>query len=368
MRRFETLDGLRGVAAIVVMVMHASETAHLSLFRNGGLAVDFFFILSGFVLAHAYTGRAGLTFGPFMLKRLVRLYPMFLFGLMLGAVALFVAIAAGTTTLSPAWGAVSVALNLVYLPFFNAFAVTPMGGAPVVGGVFPANPPQWSLHFELVANLFFLTLLRCSTRVLAAISLASLVLLVAFARYVEHRSGVPGLSIFMGWSTGNFIGGFPRVMYGFVAGMVLHRAVSSRTFDRVEAALARVPLAEIAIMAAIAVVLGFGPDRLRGAYHLAVVLVLAPVLVFAGAAVEPPAGRRMALVKWLGWISYPIYCVHVPVLMLLGSAAQAGYLPVSAVLPLTIVLAFVLAAIGAAWFDEPVRARINAWLKQRRTA
>ena len=81
MKRYEALNGMRGVAAICVMLMHASEYLQHDLLPQASLAVDFFFVLSGFVIAHAYGTRRHGIFAEFMSRRMVRLYPLFIFGL-----------------------------------------------------------------------------------------------------------------------------------------------------------------------------------------------------------------------------------------------------------------------------------------------
>jgi peptidoglycan/LPS O-acetylase OafA/YrhL len=148
-KRYDVLDGMRGVAAICVMVMHASGAL-----GNSIIAVDLFFILSGFVIAHSYGGRVDMGLGKFMRRRLIRPYPMFLLGMALGWLSLAVAHHLGTTSISGREIAASVLTNALYLPYVAQQAIVP--NLPI----FPANPPAWSLFFELVANLFFLPLMK----------------------------------------------------------------------------------------------------------------------------------------------------------------------------------------------------------------
>lgn len=88
--RFEILDGLRGVAAMIVVAFHLFETysagpAH-QILNHGYLAVDFFFILSGFVIGYAYDNRWDrMTVWDFFKRRLIRLQPMVILGTLIGA-------------------------------------------------------------------------------------------------------------------------------------------------------------------------------------------------------------------------------------------------------------------------------------------
>ena len=88
---YDILDGLRGVAALIVIVYHVFELHAGTPVPHGYLAVDFFFILSGFVIGYAYDGRWGkMTTGGFFKRRLIRLHPMVVMGALIGAVTFLV--------------------------------------------------------------------------------------------------------------------------------------------------------------------------------------------------------------------------------------------------------------------------------------
>jgi peptidoglycan/LPS O-acetylase OafA/YrhL len=140
------LDGLRGLAALAVALFHAAiffPALTVIAPANGYLAVDFFFVLSGFVLAHAYSERfaKGMTACAFMGRRLRRLYPLYLLSLALwlplGIRGLM------SRTLDPRQTIIAAVAALLYLPAPQSFLV------------YPLNPPTWSLFYELAANLFF---------------------------------------------------------------------------------------------------------------------------------------------------------------------------------------------------------------------
>lgn len=97
---YELLDGLRGVAALLVVFYHIFEGLSfaaggtlITVINHGYLAVDFFFILSGFVIGYAYDDRLGksMSLGNFFKRRLIRLHPMIVMGSCAGCDILSVA-------------------------------------------------------------------------------------------------------------------------------------------------------------------------------------------------------------------------------------------------------------------------------------
>jgi peptidoglycan/LPS O-acetylase OafA/YrhL len=96
-RAFPAMDGIRGIAAILVALFHFRATfLHYdnNVIGDGYLAVDLFFVLSGFVLAHAYEHRfaRGMTTFEFMRARVIRLYPLYFVGLAIASMAMFAGI------------------------------------------------------------------------------------------------------------------------------------------------------------------------------------------------------------------------------------------------------------------------------------
>lgn len=156
---YDILDGLRGVAALLVVVFHLCEahaTSHFDqLLNHGYLAVDFFFILSGFVIGYAYDDRLGktMTIGNFFKRRLIRLHPMIIMGVVLGAIAFFI-------QGSAQWDGKHVATSAVMLSMLCAmFFIPALPGARYEvrgnGEMFPLNGPNWSLFFEYIGNILY---------------------------------------------------------------------------------------------------------------------------------------------------------------------------------------------------------------------
>lgn len=309
--RFLALDGLRGVAALLVLFYHAvGPTYGLDGFRGLFLAVDFFFMLSGFVVASAYEKRlaGGLTLAGFARIRAARLYPTIAAGVLLGALAWLVAGHGLAATL----GATALALLLV-----------PNLRDPV--GLFPTNGPAWSLFYEVAANLLHAVALRhCRLPVLLALAVTAYALLLV----LTWGKG----SMTLGMTGGAFWGGFPRVLFGYTVGIILFRLL-----DR-----GRLPAPDLPpwILAAAlpALLLLYRPDS----WASGPLLILAFPLLLGGGVGSSLAGWQRGVARQLGRLSYPLYAVHVPVVDLvlrlpLGRAgglvaAMAGALAVAALL------------------------------------
>ncbi len=298
-QHFRTLDALRGVAAIGVAVMHASKIGSLPLLPSAYLAVDLFFMLSGFVLAHAYDARLrnGLGVRRFMLQRLVRLYPLYLLGSLV-SVALVLA------GLDPDWTARGLAQSLVY-----ALAMLPL--PPWIDGLddhftlYPLNDVAWSLMFELMVNLLFVMVHhRLGLRALALwIGLAGLGLVVA---------SLDAGSLERGWSWAGFAVGAGRVGFGFPVGVLIYRLHVA----------GRLPAWRLPVWGLVAVLLVLlsmptMPDSVQMWRDIGVVVLLLPPFIVIAIGSEASPLRSAKLEDWLGQISYPVYTLHGGVLALL---------------------------------------------------
>ena len=333
-RAYRTLDGLRGVAALIVVTRHSGDVLPTDLCPESFLAVDLFFLLSGFVVAHAYEARlqAGRSRLWFLRVRLTRLYPLYTLGLALGFVARVAQAWTGGGALDIAFLAQAAVVGVLLLP---AVPPLPMGSSTLDG-------PTWTLLPELVANLVYAGLgRRLTTRRLWMIVAAGAVSLIACERVYGTLDG--------GWSVQTFPLIGARLAFSFFLGVLMFRLKPAR---RAGAGVAWSCVAVLAVALAL-----HPPDALRPVYELAAVLALFPALVAAAIRREP--GRTGARVFGsLGVASYAAYVLHQPLSMLVGVAlARASSDPLTPWLVWPAFLAGVVAVsvLADRLYDRPVR-------------
>ena len=211
--QFIALDGLRGIAAFAVIGWHwKTIIPGLPDMQSGYLSVDLFFLLSGFVLAHAYWTRlcSDLAWAAFMRIRIVRLYPLYFLALCIATAHAALSTLAGVHPPSVALTWTNVATGLLFLP-------NPMGvNLSPLPNLYPWNPAAWSLFFELIGNAAFAFFAaKLSGLTLKAIVGVSAVLLVGTGFYYG--------SLIFGWGWPNILGGFPRVFFSFFLGIIIYK-------------------------------------------------------------------------------------------------------------------------------------------------
>lgn len=339
-KRFITLDALRGVAAVMVVLYHTGFRLGTWMPRFGYLAVDLFFLLSGFVLAYSYEPRfrQGLRRSEFLVTRIVRLYPLYVFGLVLGTGVALLNLKRDGVTLDG--DVIGFGLGLVGFPSY----VGPHG--PLY--VFAMNPPFWSLFFEFwVANVAFM-MVRGS---LNGKVLGALILICGVSLLIVEKLFYTSC---VGFEWHSFAWGFPRVGFSFFCGVAIARLHRSRpprlklpswVFVLILPALLSLPLT----------------GGMAHCYELACVFLLFPAIVYWGAeAVE----RHPWVGAALGDASYALYTVHYPLLVaassVLSTLAMRPSLPV--VQFLFVVLVATLAW-GLSHVDTRVRARLLVRLR-----
>jgi len=344
---FAVLDGLRGVAALCVVIFHFSEMVIWNYSKlwigHGFLAVDFFFCLSGFVLGYAYDDRlATMGLGRFLRARLIRLQPMVVFGAALGLIAFY----ANPFGIPPGYSAGKIALI-----FAASVLLIPYGAMPERSrNLFSFNAPAWSLFWEYVANLLFgLVLYRIKRGTLVALTVLSAVILC----WAGHRAGnLPG-----GWSADNFWDGGARVAYSFCAGLLVYRLAWRPR--------ARLGFAALSLLLLLALVM---PYTQGGWVREAVVIVVGfPLLVAlgAGASVTPRIER---LCRFSGDISYPLYMTHYSVIWIWGDFADKRHLASKGLWPAValgtvIMLAFAWGVLEL--YDQPLRKYLGRHLRAK---
>lgn len=357
---YDLLDGLRGVAALMVIWYHVFEgfafasNSAIETLNHGYLAVDFFFILSGFVIGYAYDDRWGksLTMKDFFKRRLIRLHPMVVLGAVLGAITFCI-------QGSVQWDGTHVAISMVMLSLLcTIFFIPAMPGAGYEvrgnGEMFPLNGPCWSLFFEYIGNILYaLFIRRLSNKALAVMVVLLGVALTLFAIFDVSTYG----NIGVGWTLDgvNFLGGSLRMLFPFSLGMLL-----SRNFKpvKVKGAFWICTLVLIALFS-VPYLEGAEPVCTNGVYEAFCIVVAFPILVWLGASGSTTDKRSTQICKFLGDISYPIYVIHYPLMYLfyawliknqlytLGETWQVAL----CVYALCIVLAY----LSLKFYDEPLR-------------
>ena len=363
---YELLDGLRGVADLMVIWYHIYEGfafasgGAIETFNHGYLAVDFFFILSGFVIGYAYDDRwkKSLTIKEFFKRRLIRLHPMVVLGAVLGTISFCI-------QGSVQWDGTHVATSMVMLSLLCAMFFIP--AIPGVGyevrgngEMFPLNGPCWSLFFEYIGNILYAIFIRrLSNKALAVLVALLGVALVSFAAFNVSGYG----NIGMGWTLDgvNFLGGSLRMLFPFSMGMLL-----SRNFKpvRVKGAFWICSAVLIALFA-VPFVEGTQPVCLNGLYEMFCVVIVFPVLVWLGASGNTTDKNSTAVCKFLGDLSFPVYVIHYPIMYLFYSwLIEKKLYTLSETWPVALLLFFgniLLAYLCLKWYDEPLR----KWLSRR---
>jgi peptidoglycan/LPS O-acetylase OafA/YrhL len=335
---FGLLDGLRGVAALAVVLFHFMEIVQpdqpSNFIAHAYLAVDFFFCLSGFVIAYAYDGRlAQLGTLGFLKRRLIRLHPLVVIGSLLG-VLLFV--------FDPFSDLVAKYMAKLPLMTLASCLLVPYPLVPErYFNLFHLNPPTWSLFWEYVANVVYaLVLVR-----LRGWQLGALILLAAGALcYEAHVTG----SLGGGWGGDNVSGGAIRVAYSFLIGLGLYRANALLR--------SRLGFGTLAVLLLGAFFFPF-VKGLTWLIDPVLVLLYLPLLVALGAGAAP-APRLNGLYRFLGDLSYPLYMVHYPFIWIFMSYLEkekptAGTLVM--LIPVAMLALVALAYAVLRWVDAPVR-------------
>ena len=314
---YELLDGLRGVAALLVVWYHVFEGyafaggTLIESINHGYLAVDFFFILSGFVISYAYDDRWGrsLTMKNFFKRRLIRLHPMVIMGAVLGVVTF--CIQGGVQ-----WDGAHVPTSMIMLALLCAMFFIPAypgAGYEVRGNgeMFPLNGPSWSLFFEYIGNLLYaLFIHRLSTRMLTAFVVLLGAGLACFAIFDVSGYGNMGV----GWTLDavNFLGGLLRMLFLFSLGMLL-----SRNFRPVKVRGAFwICTAVLLALFVVPYLEGTEPICWNGLYEAFCIIVVFPLLIILGASGNTTDKVSTGICKFLGDISYPLYITHYPFMYL----------------------------------------------------
>ena len=357
---YTVLDGLRGVASLMVIVYHLCEAnGHGDRFtqpiNHGYLAVDFFFLLSGFVIAYAYDNRWGtMTQWNFYKRRLIRLEPMVIAGGVVGAVLFYI-------PKGPTFPLIAhTQWWQVILVMLVGFTLIPLPASMDIRGwheMFPLNGPQWSLFYEYAANILYaIGLRKLSNRLLGVfVALAGLFLL-HLAVLSPHGDVIGGWSV----TSKQLHIGFARLLYPFFAGILL-----MRMGKRIEIKHA-FAFCSLLLIVALALPRFGGPAHLwmNGLYESLCIILLFPLIVAIGAGEKKVEGASIRIARFFGDLSYPLYVTHYPLIFIytawIAKDKPAPLLSAEVGVALAIV-AMILAYACLKLYDEPLR----RWLSKR---
>ncbi len=324
--RFEVLDGMRGVAAIMVMLHHLTPYTWLP---NAFIAVDVFFLLSGFVLHVSYAQQlaAGMTVADYIGRRLIRLLPLCLAGIVSG---------------------------------IAAYAVVPARETELALALFPMNGPLWSLGLELIASLTFPWLIRIPTRGLVAFILVCFltIAVVPFVLAAHNSTHAPDFN--NGWATHNIRLGVPRLYFNFALGLLIGQLYQQGPEGWIWRTARRLAVGPMTIYLILIVVMTLH-YYFKFMYYPLAVAIVAPTLIVLGitARAKTPALSRTSL--FIGWLSYPLYCLHMPI-----SHVLHAVIPWPAVMVIAAITSMSVAGMVAKYYDEPVRAWLSRHLSNSR--
>ena len=413
------LDGLRGAAALMVLWYHVFEGfafaggTMIETFNHGHLGVDFFFILSGFVISYAYDDRwkttrpqdykttsqcqksesvsesesvskvrVSVNVWSFFKRRLIRLQPMVVMGAIIGLITYL--IQGGVR-----WDGTQMSFHWILIAFFLAMFLIPVyPGAPYDirgnGEMYPLNGPSWSLFFEYIGNvLYSLFIRKLSNRSLAFLCGITGILWIAFVTY--DISGYDMIGI--GWTLDavNFCGGLLRMLFPFSLGMLMSRRFRDKrrkandkrrkAKDKCQSLSLSLSQCQSQSLFYFSIIVMFvlfsmpyitktGSISLNGIYELSCIILVFPAIIWFGAAADITNSFTTKLCKFLGDISYPLYIVHYPVMYLFYSwlidnelySLSATWPVVLLVMATNIALAYACLKL----YDEPVRKKLSS--------
>ena len=397
--RYEILDGLRGVAAMLVVAYHLFEIHYHGgpdqPINHGYLAVDFFFALSGFVIGYAYDDRWDkMSTWAFFKRRLIRLHPMVIFGTLFGALMFYFG-SCGEFPLineTPWW--------MVVLVTLWCFTMIPLPHSMDIRGWAETNPlngPAWSLQWEYLANILYALVFRRLSKVALGICVAIFAVMtiilcldIDVTGFLTERS-YASYTVMGGWSTtpDQLQVGLTRLLYPFFSGLLVSRLMNSgskmfngqwstpkgsRAGSENEVAMFNVKHGFWWCSLMITILfcmpwMGLGTEGdsrwTNGLYEAFCIIICFPLIVAIGAGSSVKGGKSEAINRFLGDISYPLYITHFPLIYMLMSwtdshkdAPLGTHIFVSACV---FILAILIAYGAYKLYDLPVR----EWLKKK---
>lgn len=371
---YDILDGLRGVAAMLIVAYHLFESYYHGSpgqpINHGYLAVDFFFVLSGFVIGYAYDDRWDrMTTWQFFKRRLIRLHPMVIFGSLFGAALFYY----GSCQAFPLIG--DTRWWMVLPVMLLACTMLPVPTSMDIRGwgeTNPLNGPTWSLQWEYLANILYALFIRHMPKALLAVCTAvfatftvMLCLDIDIFGFLEARNNA-AYTVVGGWSLtpDQLQIGLTRLLYPFFCGLLIYR-IGRLVKVRGGFWWCSILIAALMCMPWMGLTETGQGRWTNGVYEAFCIIVMFPLIVTIGTGSAITDKRTLAVNKFLGDISYPLYITHYPlVYMQMAWAEKNQSAPVSThvfVAVGTFLLAIITAYAAFRLYDLPVR----EWLKSK---
>ena len=329
-QRYEILDGLRGVAALIVIIFHFFEIYSFGepkkqIINHGYLAVDFFYVLSGFVLGYAYDDRwEKMSYWDFYKRRLIRLHPMVIAGSLVGMSYYFLGectTSPNIENVKPYFFFLTIIMNFLMIPAPNEMDIRGWGETNSFNG------PNWTLSYEYVINILYsLIIRRLHTFIIGILTFLSALLTInlgcnfdVFNVMKERESRK--YTFIGGWSLTSceLCIGFTRLFYPFFAGYLVYRLNIKIS----------IPYSFILCSFLLIFFLSFprmgGNDYgiANGIYETFVIIIIFPIVIMIGAGDNTKNEIIIKICKFIGELSYPIYITHYPIIY--ANYAWASY-------------------------------------------
>ena len=320
-QRYEILDGLRGVAALMVIIFHFFELYSFGnpskqIINHGYLAVDFFYVLSGFVLGYAYDDRWDkMSYWDFYKRRLIRLHPMVIAGSLLGMCYFFLGECINSPNIesvNPLYFFLTIIMSILMIPCPAQMDIRGWGETNSFNG------PNWTLTYEYIVNILYsLIFRRLHTIIIGILTLASALLLVnltcnfdIFNVMNERESNK--YTVIGGWSLTSceLCVGFTRLFYPYFAGYLVYRLKLK----------IRIPYSFIICSIILITFLSMprlekeGYPIFNGIYEAIVIILIFPLVIIVGAGDTTKNEILTKICKFIGELSYPIYITHYPII------------------------------------------------------
>lgn len=360
------LDALRGVAALVVVLFHVFEVYSggdhtQQIINHGYLAVDFFFMLSGYVMAHAYDDRWHvMTLKDFFIRRLIRLHPLILLGMVLGALLFY-------------FGASELFPKIASTPWWNLLLILIIGctllPVPVSMDIrgwnemHPLNGPAWSLFLEYIANILHALVLRKMSKPMLTVLVVLAGLNLLHLALTSTHGDIIG-----GWSLEpvQLRIGFTRLLFPYMAGMLLRRLIEPRQVKNTFL------VSVILLVVSLSLPRVGDPNQpwMNGLYDALSVIIVFPLVVYLGAISNVKTGTSQRLSIILGNISYPLYITHFPLVYVYYAWVSNNKLDLKGGMAVGLMLygiTIVLSWFALKWYDEPIRKKLATKFLRRTT-